>query len=139
MVVHVIYKISSLGTTDFIKLVAKFHSLSSGQAQSDALLEARGYSPEALAQTKEAIVNAFPGLETMGLMFRVPPSQFNFDCFDYVAILLGNYERGVLPFPGSVSEQPAQIMDIFATLQSLKFEREEIERKKSERNVRNKR
>lgn len=42
-------------------------------------------------------------------------------------------KSGTLPFPGAVSEQPGQIMDIFDTIFELDMEREEDTRRKAEK------
>jgi hypothetical protein len=56
-------------------------------------------------------------------------NHFNF-------VMMSNHvynNAGVLPFPGSLSEQPAQIMEIFETLFALEAEREEDARRKAEK------
>ncbi len=65
-----------------------------------------------------------------GLHFTIPLENFKSDLINHALFLFENYERGVLPFPGSVSEQPAQIIEIFGVFQALKFEIEAAERKK---------
>lgn len=47
-------------------------------------------------------------------------AHFNFVMFAYYAF----ETSGVLPFPGSLSEQPAQIMEIFETILALDTERQ---------------
>jgi len=55
--------------------------------------------------------------------------HFNFAMTTYHAF----NKSGTLPFPGSVSEQPGQIMDIFDTIFELDMEREEDSRRKAEK------
>jgi hypothetical protein len=48
----------------------------------------------------------------------------------FVLNLFFQYEKGFLPFPGTVSDQPAKIMELFAVLTYLKAERQkELEEK----------
>lgn len=44
-----------------------------------------------------------------------------------------NYKKGTMPFPGSVVEQPAKIIEIFDVLTQLEQESEEKMRKKLEK------
>lgn len=44
--------------------------------------------------------------------------------------LFKNYERGILPFSGSLTEQPAYIIEIFTLLENLKADRELEEHEK---------
>lgn len=44
--------------------------------------------------------------------------------------LFKNYEKGMMPFPGSYMDQPAKIIDIFQLMDSIRTQ--EIERKKKE-------
>jgi hypothetical protein len=73
------------------------------------------------------------------LRFKRHLSNFKYPLFGYVITLFQNYERGVMPFEGSVSEQPAQLMDIFSLLEALKAEQETKLKEKLERDGRHKR
>ena len=42
--------------------------------------------------------------------------------FAYYLALFEAFHKGMLPFPGSTSEQPAQVVEIFMLLESLKAE-----------------
>lgn len=53
-------------------------------------------------------------------------AKFEYPYFDYVSTLFYKYkENGMLPFPGSLSEQPAKIIEIFEVLSQLDFERQQ--------------
>jgi hypothetical protein len=41
------------------------------------------------------------------------------------------YERGVMPYPGGVMEQPAKIIDVFQTIENHRAEAQERERAKA--------
>jgi hypothetical protein len=129
-VVLEIERVSTLSTVEFINIVGHYHTLASGYSDNSNELEARGYSPEAIAQVKRLKDGGFEGLKTVGLYFKRPPYNFTSDILHYALTLFENYERGVLPFPGSLSEQPAQILEIFSVLRALRNERELLERKK---------
>ena len=53
--------------------------------------------------------------------------------FNSFLLLYKNYERGVLPFRGSLMDQPAYIMEIFTLIENLKSDREQEEREREER------
>jgi hypothetical protein len=44
----------------------------------------------------------------------------------------GRYEKGILPYPGSLSEQPNKVIEIFAAIEQYKREKLEQERKRLE-------
>jgi hypothetical protein len=139
IVIHVIDCISSLTTDEFINFVGHYHALAGSQTSvDDGTLIAKGYSPEAIAELRKQVTKRSAGLKSLGLHFIASLTNFKSDIMNYSLMLFQNYERGVLPFPGSFSEQPAQIIEIFGVLQALKWEREQINRKKNEPNVRNK-
>lgn len=71
---------------------------------------------------------------SMGLRFNTDLNQFIFSQFDYLYTLFDKYDQfGVLPYPGSHSEQPAIIMEIFTILNGLKIE----EQKRQQRKIKN--
>ena len=72
----------------------------------------------------------FTPVTCLGLRFSRPLSNFKSDFIHYPWTLFENYEKGLLPFPGSVSEQPAQIMEIFSIFKALKIEQENLQNKK---------
>jgi hypothetical protein len=49
----------------------------------------------------------------------------------YFFELFNHYEKGVMPFPGTVMEQPNKIIEIFRVIQSYKNAKIEREHKKS--------
>ncbi len=55
--------------------------------------------------------------------------------FNNFLFLFKNYQRGILPFKGSLMEQPAYIIDIFNLIENLKIEHEDAEQaRQSKRN-----
>lgn len=77
----------------------------------------RGYSQQQIESVLKSKTNS---TISSGLKFTKPTWHFEYSKLSYVLNLFENYERGVLPFNGSVSEQPAQIIEIFNLLASLK-------------------
>lgn len=132
---HRIAELSSLSTIEFIKIVATYAHARSGKDSIDPSLAARGFTPEQIEQTKKLTEKKFNPVQIMGLRFTRPLDNFKSDLMGYAWTLFENYERGVLPFPGSVSEQPAQIMEIFGVFSALRFEAQEAERKRQNPNV----
>ena len=59
--------------------------------------------------------------------------------FNYSLVTYQAYQKGILPYPGSLSEQPAKIMEIMSTLQQLELEAQEAARKKIEKEQRGRR
>ncbi len=115
--------ISSFSYEDLVSLVANYNDLINGEKhKASSAVENRGYSPEVLAHATKKFAAEFKAVESVGLRFTKPFDHFKYDLIGYVLTLFENYERGSLPFAGSVSEQPAQIMDIFSVLQQLKHE-----------------
>lgn len=129
---HKIDEISSLSTAEFINLVGTYTALTSGKSDFDPELINKGYSPEALAEARKLTEKKFKPFETVGLRFTKPLDNFKSDILGYSWTLFENYERGLLPFPGTVSEQPAQIMEIFGVFQALKTENQIKHNKKIE-------
>lgn len=60
---------------------------------------------------------------SLNLHFNTDMSRFNYPMFNYVFRLYDRYnEAGILPFEGSHSDQPAQIIEIFSVLEQLQLE-----------------
>ena len=115
--------ISSLDNYEYVCLVANYNSMTGGKKIDDTL-ESRGYTPEAIAQARGKFAATFSPVKSCNLRFTKPFEHLKFEPMSYVLTLFDNYERGCLPFPGSVSEQPAQIMEIFSVLRQLRHESE---------------
>lgn len=76
------------------------------------------------------MVSQFKEFTSCGIRFVKPLDELKFDSIGYILTLFENYEKGLLPFSGAVSDQPGQIMEIFLILNSIKRERAEMELKK---------
>jgi hypothetical protein len=82
---------------------------------------------------KEVQAEAFRNRNGCGFRIQKKPRQtvgiLNFhscfcdhlhDQFGYLLLLHDRYQNGLLPFPGSISEQPNHIIEIFNVLDGLK-------------------
>lgn len=47
------------------------------------------------------------------------------DNFNHILFLHGQFEKGMLPFQGSLSDQPAQIIEIFSLIERLKLKEQQ--------------
>lgn len=72
----------------------------------------------------------------MGIKYNKPLSNFKHPYLGYILLLLENYEKGLLPFPGTISDQPAQVIEMFSLIQNLKIEHQNKLNKQSEQNGR---
>lgn len=83
------------------------------------------------------------GCETRGHMFKtVNGIKFNTCLGNYNTVhtqhyidMYQQYEKGNLPYPGSLSEQPAKIIDVFHTIGQLVADKVDEESKKTERDM----
>ena len=64
-------------------------------------------------------------LISCGLYFTGGLHKYDLPFFSYLLTLYEKYKQGTLPFPGSMSEQPAQIVEIFQVFDQLDFEKQE--------------
>ena len=122
--------LSTLGDYDRACLVAKYNSNYKRETIDPKIFD-RGYSEERLKYLRKTLGN------TVNISCSI---EFNKDFKDYPDyehfnfIMFANHvftKSGTLPFPGSLSEQPSQIMEIFETLFELDMEREEDARRKA--------
>lgn len=126
MVFYEINRISTLSFEEMIAIVAAFHSI--GAKETDY----SRYSESQIEAMRKA--ERFNPIKSLGLLFTKPLRNFPCDEFDYYTLLYGQYDKhGTLPFPGSLAEQPAAVIEIFNVLKALVNEAEEKERKNQER------
>jgi hypothetical protein len=63
---------------------------------------------------------------SLNIHFKCNLDRFNVSYFEFVIVAFEAYNKnGVLPYPGSLSDQPNKIIEIFNVLDSLKLEREQ--------------
>lgn len=142
MVIGIILQVSTLSTPEFVNLVGNYNFILSGSKEEiDPGLKDKGYSPEALAILEAKTRRATNAVTSLGLRYDRHLSNYKFPYINYALTAFQNYERGVLPYPGSLSEQPAQIIEILQVIGSIRAEHEarmhaDIERKNKRHNVR---
>lgn len=68
------------------------------------------------------------------MRFKRPLEEYKYPYFGYVLTLFNKYSEGVLPYPGALANQPAQIIEIFNTLESLdvEFKQKEMEKQQAQ-------
>lgn len=129
-------EISSLSYQDMVRIVAQYNTIYNGsKSVDDSVLMDRGYTAEQIAAMRNQVTQAFSPVESCGLRFKSDFSKVEYPNFHYLMNLYHLYEKGCLPFPGSVSEQPAQIMEMFSIIQLLELERLNREAKEKRKSI----
>lgn len=115
-------QISALSTYDYITLIAHYNRLQK-KDRVDPRLLTRGFTEDQLKQLQKTLGKSPDELISLNLHFKTDLTKFNYPHFNYVFRLYDRYnDAGVLPFKGSHSDQPAQIMEIFSVLEQLQME-----------------
>ena len=125
---------------DYVSIVGHYNKIQSGPTIDPRILE-RGYDETTLAMMRAKIQKETSALTSLNIKFGRPIEEFEYTKLGYVLTLYRAYSKtGVLPFSGNLADQPAQIIEIFNTLESLDLEVQqrhnaEMDRKsKKERN-----
>lgn len=132
-----ILECSGLSNLDYIMLVGHYARLTNGTVIDQSIYD-RGYTEQQLKVLEERYEERAKGTTVRLLNFEFSGllDKFNYDQFDYVLSLFSAYDKnGILPFPGSLSEQPAQVMDIFSILHQIQFESQMRTKAEHEREV----
>lgn len=111
-------EISSISVYELIVITAHYTSLISNEIDHDESLKLRGFSEEQIKKVSKQKPKT--QIKTMGLIFKQPLCKFKYPLIEYVLILSENYEKGNLPFSGSISEQPAQVIEILELIKAIK-------------------
>lgn len=69
-------------------------------------------------------ISPAPRQITSGLKFYSCFCDHLDDSFDYLLFLQGQFEKGIMPYPGSLIEQPNKIIEVFKLISRLKAEYE---------------
>lgn len=136
-------EISGLSTFEYVSLIGHYNRITLDK-QVDPRLLTRGYSQEALEQMKLKMSKLPSEIISLDVHFKRGIDDISIGYFGYAITLFDLYHRhGVLPYQGSLSEQPAKIIEIFQVLDQLKTEHEtrvnEEAQKEAARNNRKKR
>lgn len=116
----IIDHISNLSFNDSLRLICHYHNYTSVKKTTKNDLVDRGYSEEQIKflEGREDFIN----IETCGLRIKSRIDHVVYNQFDYVYDLYLGFKNGILPFPGSLSDQPSQVMQILSLLESLSIE-----------------
>lgn len=128
-----IMDISSLGDGEYVLLAGHYNKLRRRDQIDPRLLE-KGYSEEAIRQLQKRVGTSTDFIVSANLRLQGNLARFEYPYFNFVMALFDKYNRfGVLPYPGSMADQPAKILEIFDLLAQLQYEAEEEARKEHER------
>jgi hypothetical protein len=142
-------EISSMSMDDYIRLTAHWYYTVDQKFQcheKKRKIKERIKIPEA-QENAIRMVDLQNGCNTISEQVKIRVDNVNYhSCFcrflhpqfGYYLTLLETYEKGVPPYPGSTSEQPAKIMEILVLLQKLKLEHQEKVMAEQERKNRSK-
>lgn len=122
---------SSLSDFDRACLVAKYNSFYKKETIDPKLLE-RGHSPERIKYLRKTLgvtTNISCEMEFTKDFKEYP----EYEHFNFIMVANHVYTKsGNLPFPGSLTEQPSQMMEILDVVFGLDAEREEDARRKAD-------
>jgi len=127
----------AIDNRDFIcgECQGKYIGRSDGDAMLEKLKAAKGC--ETLRPIPVHSIDTIDGKES--LKFRKCIGNF----FNYEVVSLlemqRQYDKGALPFPGALSQQPNKIIEAFNIIASYRFDRAERERKRLEAEARSRR
>jgi hypothetical protein len=98
------------------------------------LLERYKDQPERLKQIRDQVSKSgTKHIKSLNVVFKNPIENYNYPQFGYVYTLFKKYsEQGVLPFQGSMADQPAQVIEIFNTLDGIESELKEKAHKEAQ-------
>jgi len=120
-----------------VATVALFHAAEKPTTLDPRLLD-RGFTPEQLEVLRKTVTEEVAQYEITSLNVRISGDlrRFSFPEFDYVTNLHYIYKQtGALPYPGSISEQPAKIIEVFNIMDQLIMERQHREMEKRQREL----
>jgi hypothetical protein len=122
-----------VGTNEYIQLLANW----------EYLKRAKQYSCKEQTLSPER-TEAFKNRNGCGFRITNKPRQtlgvINYhscfcdhlhDNFGHLLYLHENFNKGILPFPGSLSDQPNHVIEIFRVLDRLKFDHEKEQNEKN--------
>lgn len=134
---------SSLNLVEVTTLKANFEYVY--RLRCDQLIRehvAKGYTKEIAERTVRGEngcnkINDEPIYIIDNLEFYTCPCNFKNRKFGFFSTAVSAYEKGILPFPGSLSEQPAKAMEALILLSNLKEEfKLELQTKQRDKNNR---
>lgn len=125
--------ISSLTLAEYARIISSYNAIRLSRSL-DPRLKDRGFTDEQLKILREKMKTSVTEVRSLNIKFTRPIEEFKYSQFGYVLTLYRAYkEHGTLPFPGSISEQPAQFIEILNTIEAveLEFREKELEQQKN--------
>lgn len=120
--------ISSVSFNDYASISGVYYDTFLSTRKNKNTIQNRGYSDAVLEQMRAAEIKSFSSIEIVGIRFT-KPFEAKYELFTYVWLLYQKFKLGSMPFPGSVSEQPNQIIEIFSLLDALELEKDKQQQK----------
>ena len=120
---------------EYVTIVGHYNRSLQG-SEIDPRLLTRGFTEEQLKQIKRKSKSKSE-IISCNLHIKGNLDKFDYPYFSYVLKLFDKYSNhGVLPFPGTHSEQPSKILEIFDLLEALDLERKEAQQREHEKKQR---
>jgi len=126
---------SSLTYVEYAKVVATYNKSTGQNLMNDKLLE-RGYT---MKQIEALTASNTKTQKSLNLILKPGFENLRYSNFDFYYNLFMQYEKGVMPFPGALVDQPNKIIELFSVLQSLNSEYENRQRAEQQREMKRKR
>jgi len=135
-----IWQISTLNTFDIICLKANFNYIAYDQFRCEQKIEE--YAARSDYDHAKTLVETANGCGVIaddvkytvdGVGYKSCFCTYKHPLFDRYLFLYNNYHRGIMPFEGPITRQPAYLIDAFTILDNLKHEKEEDDRKNQEK------
>lgn len=120
--------ISTLSKNEYAHLIGHLNRLYLSKSNKTQLAE-RGYTRAQLEELEKARRNfkkdKFGQIFSLNVKYRNCLEKCNLFGMEYFLLLHDSFDRhGTLPYPGSLSEQPAKIMEILDIISAVKNEEE---------------
>lgn len=127
--------LSTLSTFEMANLIGAYYKLGS-KPRIDPHLLARGYTPEQIAALDKSIITKQNNINCCGIKITGDLDQFNEPSLNFYLPAFHSFdEKGINPFPGSYSEQPSKIIDIFDILAQIKLDETQKIQREHEREM----
>lgn len=134
---------STLSFREYVNLVASTQLAYKNEPDKKEIDRTK-YKPEQLKALEEALrlesKGALVDNKILNLRFNEPLKKFADQVynFDYLLTLFVNYKtHGLLPFEGTISDQPNKIIEVFNTINSVVTELQIKDQKKQEQQFKN--
>lgn len=126
-------EISTVSLFEYVSLIGHYNKLLL-TTQIDPRLLTRGYTKEQIEQMKLGMNKMPKEIISLDVHFKCNLEEIEVGYFAYAITTYDAYHRhGVLPYPGSLSDQPNKIIEIFNIMDALRMEREQQQAEQQKR------